>query len=73
MKYEVGEELANRYNMKFYETSAINGNNVDKIFYDTTEIILIKGDNNYYDLTNNDYRITFASRGAVAEGKKKFY
>ena len=58
MKYEVGEEL---------------DNNVDKIFYDTTEIILIKGDNNYYDLTNDDCRITFTSRGAVAEGKKKFY
>ena len=73
MKYEVGEELANRYNMKFYETSAFNGNNIDKLFYDTTEIILINGDNNYYDLTNDDCRITFTSRGAVAEGKKKFY
>ena len=48
MKYEVGEEL---------------DNNIDKIFYDTTEIILIKGDNNYYDLTNDDCRITFTSRG----------
>ena len=73
MKYEVGEELANRYNIKFYETAEINGNNVYNIFYDTTEIILINGDNNYYDLTNNFCRITFTSRGAVAEGKKKFY
>ena len=54
-------------------SSANNGNNVDKIFYDITEIIVINGDNNYYDLTNNDCRITFTSRGAVAEGKKKFY
>ena len=58
MKYEVGEELANI---------------VDKIIYDTTEIILINGVNNNYDLTNDDCRITFTSRGAVAEGKKKFY
>ena len=51
--------------MNFYETSAINSNNVDNIFYDTTEIILIKGDNNYYDLTNDDCRITFTSRKAI--------
>ena len=56
MKYEVGEELANI---------------VDKIFYYTTEIILINGDNNYYDLTNNDCRITFSLRKAITEGKKK--
>ena len=54
MKYEVGKELANKYNMKFYETAEINGNNVYNIFYDTTEIILIKRDNNYYDLINDD-------------------
>ena len=65
MIYDVGEELANRYNMKFYETSAINGNNVDNIFYDTTEIILKSGNNNYYDLTNDDCRITFTSRGGL--------
>ena len=58
--------------MKFYETSAINGNNVDKIFYNTTEIILINGDNNYYDLTNDNCRITFTSRGAVVKVKKNF-
>ena len=73
MKYEIGKGLANRYNMKLYETSAINGNNVYNRFYDTTEIILINGVNNHYDLTNDDCRITFTSRGAVAEGKKKFY
>ena len=73
MKYVVGEELANRYNMKYYETSANNGNNVDKIFYDTTEIILINGVNNYYDLTNNDCRITFTSWGPLLKVKKKFY
>ena len=73
MKYEVGEELANRYNMKFYETSAFNGNNADKNFYVTTEIILINMDNNYYDLTNNVCGITFTSRKTITEPKKKFY
>ena len=69
--FEEGEELANRFNMKFYETSAFNGNNIDKVFYDTAEIILTKMENNYYDLTNNECGITFSSGKKIKEFKNK--
>ena len=32
---EEGIELANRYGINFYETSALNGHNIQKIFYDS--------------------------------------
>ena len=46
--YEEGEEFANRNNMQFFETSALNGNNIDKLFNDTVENIIKKMENNYY-------------------------
>ena len=32
MQEEEGKELANKYNMPFFETSSKNGENVDNIF-----------------------------------------
>ena len=46
--YEEGEEFANRNNMQFFETSALNGNNIDKLFNDSVENIIKKMQNNYY-------------------------
>ena len=46
--YEEGEEFANRNNMQFFDTSAVNGNNIDKLFNDTVENIIKKMENNYY-------------------------
>ena len=65
ISYEEGEELANRFNMMFFETSALNGDNIDKLFNDTAETIVKKMENNYYDLSNEDCGIKLGS------GKKK--
>ena len=46
--YEEGEEFANRNNMQFFETSALNGNGIDKLFNDSVEAIIRKIENNYY-------------------------
>ena len=39
--------------MKFYETSAKIGENVNDIFYDSVDEIAKKMDQNYYDLEND--------------------
>ena len=46
--YEEGEDFANQNNMQFFETSALNGSNIDKLFNDTVESIIKKIENNYY-------------------------
>ena len=46
--YEEGEDFANRNNMQFFETSALNGTNIDKLFNDTVESINRKIEDNYY-------------------------
>ena len=46
--YDEGEEYANQNNMLFFETSALNGSNIDKMFNDTVESIIRKIENNYY-------------------------
>ena len=46
--YEEGEELAQRNSMIFFETSALNGKNVDKMFYTITESIIKKIEEGYY-------------------------
>ena len=50
---EEGRELAEKYEMKFYETSAKIGENVHDIFYDSVDEIAKKMDQNYYDLEND--------------------
>ena len=50
---EEGRELAEKYEMKFYETSAKTGENVNDIFNDSVEEIAKKIDQNYYDLEND--------------------
>ena len=50
---EEGRELAEKYEMKFYETSAKTGENVNDIFYDSADEIAKKIDQNYYDLEND--------------------
>ena len=50
---EEGEELAGKYGLHFYETSAKTGDNVDAIFKDSANEIAKKIDENYYDLDND--------------------
>ena len=55
--YEEGEDYANQNNRQFFETSALNGSNIDKMFNDTVESIIRKIENNYYK--DKDYGIDF--------------
>ena len=54
---EEGQELAEKYEMKFYETSAKTGENVNEIFYDSMEEIANKLDQNFYDLEDDNCEI----------------
>ena len=50
---EEGQDLADKYGIQFYETSAKTGDNVDAIFYNSADEIAKKIDENYYDLEND--------------------
>ena len=76
--YDEGEEYANQNNMLFFETSALNGSNIDKMFNDTVESIIRKIENNYYKdkdcgiefNTNSDNKKTELSKKAPNKKKK---
>ena len=50
---EEGQELADKYGLQFYETSAKTGDNVEAIFFNSADEIAKKIDENYYDLDND--------------------
>ena len=50
---ERGEELAKRYNMLFFETSALNGNGVEEAFQKSIEAVDQKIRSGFYDLNNS--------------------
>ncbi len=50
---EEGQELADKYGMQFYETSAKTGENVEEIFVNSADEIAKKIDQGYYDLEND--------------------
>ena len=51
--FEEGQELANRFDMMFFETSAKDGINVDEIFVKSAKEISNKIDSGYCDLEND--------------------
>ena len=52
VSFEEGKELAEKYGLDFYETSAKTGDNVDNIFFNSANEIAKKIDIGYYDLEN---------------------
>ena len=50
---EEGQELADKYGLLFYETSAKTGDNVESIFVDSANEIARKIDQGYYDLDSD--------------------
>ena len=50
---EEGQELADKYGLQFFETSAKTGDNVNEIFESSANEIAKKIDQNYYDLEND--------------------
>ena len=54
---EEGIELADKYGLVFYETSAKTGENVEKMFEDSAKEIAKKIDDGYYDLENQEIGI----------------
>ena len=49
---EEGKELADKYGIDFYETSAKTGYNVEEIFFNSAKEIARRIDQSYYDLEN---------------------
>ena len=50
---EEGEEIANRFGLKFFETSALKTINVNEIFSESAEFIDERINKNYYDLDSH--------------------
>ena len=53
VSYEDGNDLAERNNMLFYETSAKNGDNIEEIFMNSAQEIAKKIEDGYYDLESD--------------------
>ena len=54
ISYEEGKELAEKYDILFFETSAKTGQNVKEVFEKSAEVIAKKIENNFYDLDEDD-------------------
>ena len=58
VSFEEGKELAEKYGMMFYETSAKDGTNVESMFYDSANEIAHKLEQGFYDLEDDSVGIT---------------
>ena len=77
---EEGQELADKYGIEFYETSAKTGKNVEEIFENSVNEIATKIDQGYYDLENeacgirtgiNNQKDTRQINSEIKNSKKK--
>ena len=65
--FEEGEEFAEKNEMQFFETSALSGKNIDKLFNDTVESIIKKMESGYYK--GDDCGIEVNTKNAKTELK----
>ena len=68
---EEGEEFATRYGIRFFETSAKDGVNIEETFMESIQFIANRLEKNYYDLDNDICGIKKNDRGAVKLSNKK--
>ena len=69
---EEGENFAHNNNMLFYETSALTGDNINKLFEDSIRHITDKIKRNYYDLGTEECGIKIEYNKNPKKKKKKF-
>ena len=76
---EEGEEFANRYGIRFFETSAKNSININEIFSESVEFIADRIEKKYYDLDNEtcgikrNYNSRISLNSQKTQKKKKCF
>ena len=76
---EEGEEFANRYGIRFFETSAKNSININEIFSESVEFIADRIEKKYYDLDNEtcgikrNYNSRISLNSQKTQKKKEFF
>ena len=68
---EEGEEFANRYGIRFFETSAKNSININEIFSESVEFIVDRIEKKYYDLDNETCGIKRNYNSKISLNSKK--
>jgi small GTP-binding protein len=68
---EEGEEFANRYGIRFFETSAKNSININEIFSESVEFIADRIEKKYYDLDNETCGIKKKYNSKISLNSKK--
>ena len=72
IKKEKGEELALQFGMRFFESSALTGNNINNIFMDSCKIINKNINNGLYDLEKQDSGVKIRNKNFNKEIKNEF-
>ena len=68
---EEGKELADRFGLKFFETSALNGHNIEEVFIDACTEINNKIKNEEIDIDDISYGVMRSDDGIDSKVEKK--
>ena len=68
---EKGQEIADKYGIAFFETSAKTGENVVKIFEESVKVIAKRIDSDFYDFTDEDCGIIKGKKNIKVTNSKK--
>ena len=68
---EKGQEIADKFGISFFETSAKTGSNVVKIFEESTKEIAKRIDSDFYDLNDEDCGIIKGKKNIKVSNTKK--